>query len=305
MAKNFYKEKEEKIINSKSSPQVWILVGNEENWETALQDGIWGTRKNLKNRWDKIKKGDILVFYVSRPVGGVIGFGTVETKFKQNIPLWKDEIRANKVIYPFRFEFRIDYALPPNEWRNKRISVGDLHISTWAGINSLPSKEKFSKLIERSKQLWGFAYEKIFVREEKTIKKPSTKLTHHELQEMFKEIGLLQRFIAETEYPMENERLDVVWRRVEKSVPTYVFEVQVGGDVYHALGKLKHAWDIWNSNLFLITEKEQVGEVQKLLDGTFHEIKDKIHIINIEEAKELYQSKNKVKELEKKFGIII
>jgi len=155
MAKNFYKEKEEKIINSKSNPQVWVLVGNEENWETALQDGIWGTRKNLKNRWDKIKKGDILVFYVSRPVGGVIGFGTVETKFKQNIPLWKDEIRANKVIYPFRFEFRIDYALPPNEWRNKRISVGDLHISTWAGINSLPSKEKFSKLIERSKQLWG------------------------------------------------------------------------------------------------------------------------------------------------------
>jgi len=55
----------------------------------------------------------------------------------------------------------------------------------------------------------------------------------------------------------------------------------------------------------LITGKEQITEVQKLLGGTFHEIKDKIQIINIEEARELYQSKNKVKELEKKFGIII
>jgi len=301
----FYKEKEEKIVNSKTNSHVWILVGNEENWETALQDSIWGAKKNLKNRWDKLEKGDILVFYISRPVSGVVGFGRVETKFKQNKPLWKDEIRANKVIYPFRFEFKIDYALPMVDWRDRCINIADLHVSTWAGINSLPSKEKFANLMKKSEEQWNFSYKEATLKEEKKVEKPISKLTHKELQEMFKEIGLLQRFIAETEYPMENERLDVVWRRVEKSVPTYVFEVQVGGDVYHALGKLKHAWDIWNSNLFLITEKKQIVEVQKLLGGTFHEIKDKIHTINVEEAKELYQSKNKVKELEKKFGIII
>jgi hypothetical protein len=301
----FYKEKTEKIMNDKKNPKVWILVGNEENWETALQDNIWGTKKNLKNRWDKLEKGDILVFYISRPVSGVVGFGRVETKFKQNKPLWKDEIRANKVIYPFRFEFKIDYALPINDWRQRKINIGDLHISTWAGINPLPSKEKFKKLMERSEELWNFAYEEILIKEEKIIKKPPIKLTHREAQEMIKEIGLLQRFIAETEYPMENEKLDVVWRRVEKSVPTYVFEVQIGGDIYHALGKLKHAWDIWNSNVFLIIEKERIQEVEKLLSGTFHEIRDKIRIINIEDAKELYQSKNKVKELEKKLGITI
>jgi len=234
----------------------------------------------------------------------VIGLGRVETKFKQNKPLWKDEIRVNKVIYPFRFEFKIDYALPISDWRNKCINIADLHISTWAGINSLPSKEKFNKLLERMKQLWGYTYKEILVKEE-VIKKPLVKLKHKELQEMFKEIGSLQRFIAEIEYPMENERLDVVWRRVEKSVPTYVFEIQVGGDIYHALGKLKHAWDIWNSNLFLIVKKEQIPEVEKLLSGTFHEIRDKIRIIDLEGAQELYRSKNKVKELEKKFGIMI
>jgi predicted RNA-binding protein len=300
----FYKEKEEKIVNTKINPHIWILVGNEENWETALQDSIWGARKNLKNRWDKLEKGDILVFYVSRPISGVIGFGRMETKFKQSIPLWKDEIRANKVIYPFRFEFKIDYSLPPSDWRDRCINIADLHISTWAGINSLPSKEKFNKLMEKSDDQWNFSYRKIILKEEKEVEKPVSKLTHKELQEMFKEIGSLQRFITETEYSMENEKLDIVWRKVEKSVPTYVFEVQIGGDIYHALGKLKHAWDIWNSNLFLIIEKEKIQEAHKLLGGTFHEIRDKIQVIDIEGAKELYQSKNRVKELEKKFGII-
>ena len=306
MTKEIHNIKKEEIANGQSDmPHIWILVGNEESWETALQDSIWGAKKNLKNRWDKIEKGDILVFYISRPVSGIVGFGRVETKFKQNKPLWKDEIRGNKVIYPFRFEVKIDYALPINEWRQRKINIGDLHVSTWAGINSLPSKEKFANLMRKSQEQWNFSYKEILLKEEKKVEKPISKLTHRELQEMLKEIGSLQRFIAETEYPMENERLDVVWRRVEKAVPTYVFEVQIGGDVYHALGKLKHAWDIWNSNLFLITGKEQITEVQKLLGGTFHEIKDKIQIINIEEARELYQSKNKVKELEKKFGIII
>lgn len=306
MTKKFYNPSEEKITNGQSKiPHVWILVGNEENWETALQDSIWGAKHNLKNRWDKIEKGDILIFYVSRPVSGVIGFGRIETKFKQNVPLWKDEIRANKVIYPFRFEFKIDYALPVEDWRDKCINVTDLHVSTWAGINSLPSKEKFNKLMKKSEELWGFSYKAPILKEEKKIEEPVSKLTHKDLQGMLKEIGSLQRFISETEYLMENEKLDVVWRKVEKSVPTYIFEVQIGGDIYHALGKLKHAWDLWNSNLFLIIERERAPEARSLLSGTFHEIKNKIQIIDLEGVKELFQSKNKVKELEKKFGIII
>jgi len=43
------------------------------------------------------------------------------------------------------------------------------------------------------------------------------------------QIGRLQKFIAEEEYAFDIGKLDVVWRRVELSVPTYVFEVNVGG----------------------------------------------------------------------------
>ena len=77
---------------------------------------------------------------------------------------------------------------------------------------------------------------------------------HGELKAKIAEMGRIQKFLAEVEYPMEATRLDVVWRRVEKSVPTYVFEIQVGGDIYHALAKLKHAYDLWDSRIFLVAD---------------------------------------------------
>ncbi len=46
---------------------------------------------------------------------------------------------------------------------------------------------------------------------------------------LLQEIGKLQGYMVNTEFSMGAERLDVVWRRLPESVPTYVFEVQVGG----------------------------------------------------------------------------
>lgn len=48
----------------------------------------------------------------------------------------------------------------------------------------------------------------------------------------------LMEIIAEEEYSIELRRLDVVWRRVEQSVPTYVFEVNVKGGFYRDLFEL-------------------------------------------------------------------
>jgi hypothetical protein len=85
-------------------------------------------------------------------------------------------------------------------------------------------------------------------------------VAHDEIQRVLLEMGSLQRFIAEKEYPMEKECLDVVWRKVINSVTTYVFKVQIGGDVYHALGKLKHAHDLWNSRIFLVGNAKTLAE---------------------------------------------
>ena len=102
---------------------------------------------------------------------------------------------------------------------------------------------------------------------------------HEDLKGKIAEMGRIQKFLAEVEYPMEETRLDVVWRRVEKSVPTYVFEIQVGGDIYHALAKLKHAYDLWNSRIFLVAAPADVKKADSLLSGTFHEIRGQASVL--------------------------
>ena len=51
-------------------------------------------------------------------------------------------------------------------------------------------------------------------RERQEPTKPNAALTaHDDIQRVLVEIGSLQRFIAEKEYPLEKEQLDVVWRK--------------------------------------------------------------------------------------------
>jgi len=101
--------------------KVWILTGNEENWEIAVRDKVWGVKEGRpKSYWDKLEKGDLLLFYAKSPIGGLIGLGLVDSKFKQDKPLWPDEIREKRVIYPYRFGFNIIYYLP-DSWQEKNI----------------------------------------------------------------------------------------------------------------------------------------------------------------------------------------
>ncbi len=127
---------------------------------------------------------------------------------------------------------------------------------------------------------------------------------HDKIKDMLYEIGKIERYISEKEYPLDSERLDVAWRRVERGVPSRAFEVQIGGDIYHALAKLKHAFDLWNSELFIIIRDEDKGKVQELLSGTFHEIGDKISIIPIEKVEKLYELQMKDKDLKAEIGLI-
>jgi ABC-type cobalamin transport system ATPase subunit len=98
------------------------------------------------------------------------------------------------------------------------------------------------------------------------------------------------------------ERLDVVWRRIAASVPTYAFEIQIGGNLHQALSKLKHAYDIWNSNIFLISTKEDLHKINQLLSGTFHEIGERIRVLSIEKINEVYELQVKDHKLKKEIG---
>ena len=137
-----------------------------------------------------------------------------------------------------------------------------------------------------------------------SVKAEEESPTHNDIKNLLLEIGKLQGYVANPEFPMETERLDVVWRRLPESVPTYVFEVQIGGDLYHALGKLKHAHDIWNSRIFLVASANDLGSVNQLLSGTFHEIKSLLRFIEIEKVQSLYKSKQNIYQIERELGLI-
>jgi predicted RNA-binding protein len=212
--------------------------------------------------------------YVTRPVAGVIGYGNIQTKFKQKTPLWPEEIKSNKVIWPLRFEFDISFCLSKDHWNNNKIATKELFPR--AGFQSISQKTaiKVVSAFGKDNSILEGASPKIAETQAPYVEnfKDQAEITHDKVKKAIFEIGSLQKYVCQEEYPFEMGKLDVVWRRIEKSVPTYVFEIQVGGDIYHALAKLKHAYDLWNSHIFLIASEEDHKKASVLLSGTFHEI---------------------------------
>lgn len=287
--------------------RTWVLTGNEENWEVAVRDKIWGVKEGkLKSSWDKLEKGDLLLFYAKSPIGGLIGLGLVESKFKQDKPLWPDEVRENKVIYPYRFGFNIVYYLPTS-WIDKNINVADLKLPYQAGLNSLSREDAINEILKRVKDKWNvelpvFAIEKTEKKKEGRGGEDGPSL-HNQIRDKLYAIGQIENFISEKEYSIDGERLDVTWRRVARGVPTKVFEVQVGGSPHQALSKLKHAYDLWNSEPFLIVDPDQKQKIDELLSGTFHEMAGVIKIVTLDKVEELYTHLVSHRELLKQLGL--
>jgi len=106
------------------------------------------------------------------------------------------------------------------------------------------------------------------------------------------------------EEPIDEKRLDVAWRRIQRGVPYAVFEVCIGGDLYADLMKLKHAVDLWNSIAVLVTTKDKVEEARKWIEGALYEAAQNFRIVTVEEIAELYERKRSYKELEAKLGLV-
>jgi hypothetical protein len=273
-------------------PKWWIAAGPREHWQVAFETGkIWGVIDKKFAQWEKLSSGDYVLFYATKPVSGVIGYGIVRTKFRQDKPLWPKKVEERRVIWPYRFEFDVEYCLPQDKWETHKVSSNYMAAAARGGFQ--PVKE------EEAQNIIGKLTAS--VKPPASIKKAVS--PHDEIKDRLVQLGKLQGFIAESEYDMDGGKLDVVWRRVEKGSPTYVFEVQIGGDLYHAIGKLKHAHDLWNSNIFLVTTKNDVAKAQGLLSGTFHEIERKIRIIETEKINKLFKLKKAYKDFENQLGI--
>lgn len=280
------------------------MIGTEKNWKVAFENNnIWGLKdfRELRSLWNMLREGDGLLFYVSKPVHGVVGFGHVVTKFRQTNPLWPDEIKRNEVIWPLRFEFEIEYCLPPSLWKSRKYTSHDLQMISRMVFQCYPIEE-----VNTARVALGLKPLVETIPSLPTELKALTKSTitnHDDVKAYLLEVGRIQGYIAEEEYPLDSTRLDVVWRRVERSVPTFAFEIQIGGDIYHAMAKLKHAFDLWNSNIFLVATMGHKGRYEELISGTFHEVAERMRFIEVALVKELFEKKKGYKEMELALGI--
>lgn len=291
-------------MTDKDNLNWWILVGSEENWDYAIQGstGIWGVKdsKPLKRHWNNLQKGDYVIFYVTSPITGIIGYGQIESKNKQDKPIWPDEKRENQVIYPWRFYFNILNILSFDSWKKESLKINGLPIQ--AGLSPVSNPETIKSIIKGIKKKWE---EEIEFREKEVkpkIEKSSLSF-HDQIKEMVYMIGKEEGFISEKETKIDGERLDVSWKRVVRGVPTKVFEVQISGSIHQALAKLKHSYDLWNSDPYLIIREKDKQKAQDLLSGTFHEVGGSVKIITTDKIEKFYSSLKESSKIKKDLGL--
>ncbi len=80
--------------------------------------------------------------------------------------------------------------------------------------------------------------------------------------------------------------------------------MHVGGNLTEGMGKLKQAFELWNSNIFLVGKEEHRRSVNELVGGTFHEIQQKLRFLELPQIQDLYQRKRAYRELEAELGLM-
>ena len=90
------------------------MTVSEENWLVIKSSNVYGAPESqrFKPVYELIKPGDILIFYVkkkgSRSLGGKLvgAYKVVSEWYREDKPLWPDEVREGKVKYPWRIKLR-------------------------------------------------------------------------------------------------------------------------------------------------------------------------------------------------------
>ena len=100
----------------------WTLSGTLENWRVGLEKGVWGVSERARGLWERVEPGDVVVFYATRNVG-VLGYGTVLEKFESREPLWPEEVREGRALWPYRMRIRVERVFDPPKPRPRNMLV--------------------------------------------------------------------------------------------------------------------------------------------------------------------------------------
>jgi hypothetical protein len=194
-----------------------------------------------------------------------------------------------------------------------KLTLRELQARNKTGTNVFKQRIHFARLklvhageVERAKYgVWGIT-EKGLARltregvtqraeDTPTAPLPVEQDTHLNIQLKLEELGGVLGKYARRHYRETGMTFDVVWKETSTlRRASHVFEVQHKGNVVEALARLKHAFDIWRSQLFLVITSESDRQraealLQEAFSGTFHEIASDVTVLTPTEVDEIYQ----------------
>ena len=83
----------------------WICVTNEDNWEIIRKKEIWGVPKRFRKLIGKVRKGDLLVFYVCpKKISGI--FQAISEPFENKERLFSCEGFGREEVFPYRVRLK-------------------------------------------------------------------------------------------------------------------------------------------------------------------------------------------------------
>jgi len=285
--------------------QYWVWSVTKENWEIVRSKGIWATYD--RGVTQRLKKGDVLVFYVKGTSCFKGIFRQASDWYETTEIVWDDEVKEKKLKYPYQIKI-------------EHIQLGDANYRDLIPKLNFVEKKQYPQVyiygtgggpVNFRRPIEEHDYKLIL---EEMRKKPElmapppippfpTTPDHDVIRDMIHEIGKLEEHISQKEYPIDSMFLNVVWKKILKGNPHYAFEIQIGGNFYQALTKLKHAWDMWRSIPVLVTTEEYEEEAKQLLEGSFHEIRDVIRIINWRKIQRLFELEKEMAGLKDEIGM--
>lgn len=302
----------------------WLIIGHPNNWEAAFNQPIpiWGFTDQYFSTYENMQAGDFLIFYATSPIKGVIGIGLLKDKYSDHHTLiWDDEKVGSQVLWPLRLRFEVWHLLPSAFWKSSSISVLDILTISQTSVKNLQPAQ-FTTILARMKEKWG-----IESLEKGTLEYAGPSLVsslvteagaaykfeykpqdpHGKAQIIVAEIGKLQNYYTEVEYPLkltgETRRLDVVWKREITGAPTYAFEVEMSGQIEKAVAKLRQAYTLWNSRPRLIAPQKEHLKIGNLVGKEEPTFRETFCFYDFSVMEELYAKKKDLREFEKRFRI--
>lgn len=302
---------------------AWLIIGSQENWRVALNQPIplWGLKHSYRSEFANLVEGSPAWLYATRPVGGVIGLATIREKYiDASIPLWPDELNAQRVIWPLRFRLEITKLIPPDRWEEHAIDIRDFGLPWRRGFQRL-APEHARLLAQRFQNRFSWPGEPAadggpsFVEIGRRVREPDQRTRpvagdlplHRRLQELVAEIGRLQHFHSQLEFPIPLEgggrSLDVVWKREVSGAPTFAFEIELSGAIERAVLRLKFAHDRWNSRPCVVAPADWHAQIRQVLAVQEVGFSRRVALCSADQIEDLGRRKRDLRALEEELGI--